>query len=129
MAALMAPLGSQTHALLRIVVGLLFLCHGASKLLGWPVPVPDGAPPLVLYVAGSIELFGGILVMLGLYTRWAAFLCSGLMAAAYWMAHGTHALFPIQNQGELAVLYCFVFLFLSAHGAGIWSLDAARGAK
>jgi putative oxidoreductase len=91
--------------------------------------VPDGAPAFVLFVAGPIELVGGILVMIGLFTRWAAFLCSGLMAAAYWMAHGTKALFPLENGGELAALYCFAFLFLAAHGAGIWSVDAARGQK
>ncbi len=129
MAAFMTPYGAQTHALVRIVAGLLFLCHGASKLFGVPVPLPGEAPAFVIYVAGSIELFGGILVTIGLFTRWAAFFCSGLMAAAYWMAHGTKALFPIANGGELAVLYCFVFLFLSAHGAGIWSVDAARGQK
>ena len=129
MAAFMTRYGSETHALLRIVAGLLFLWHGASKLLGFPVPAPGEAPAFVIYVAGPIELIGGILVMIGLFTRWAAFLCSGLMAAAYWMAHGTKALFPIANQGELAILYCFVFLFLSAHGAGIWSVDAARGEK
>ena len=125
----MSRFGAQTHSLLRIVAGLLFLWHGASKLLGFPVPVPAEAPPLVLYIAGPIEFFGGLLVMIGLYTRPAAFLCSGQMAVAYWIAHGTRALFPIANQGELAVLYCFVFLFLSAHGAGIWSADAARGVK
>jgi putative oxidoreductase len=129
MAAFMTRYGAETHALLRIVVGLLFVCHGTSKLFGVPVPVPDGAPAFVIYAAGSIELFGGLLVMVGFFTRWAAFLCSGLMAAAYWMAHGTKALFPIENGGELAALYCFAFLFLSAHGAGIWSVDAARGQK
>jgi len=129
MAAFMTRYGAETHALLRIVVGLLFLVHGASKLFGIPVPMPGEAPAFVVYVAGPIELFGGVLVMLGLYTRWAAFLCSGLMAAAYWMAHGTKALFPIANGGELAVLYCFIFLFLSAHGAGTWSVDATRGQK
>ncbi len=125
----MSRFSAQTHALLRIVAGLLFLWHGASKLMDFPVPASAEAPPFVLYVAGPIELFGGVLVMIGLYTRQAAFLCSGLMAAAYWMAHGTRFLFPIQNQGELAALYCFVFLFLSANGPGIWSADAARGAK
>jgi putative oxidoreductase len=129
MAAFMTRYGAETHALLRIVVGLLFLCHGTSKLLGVPVPVPGEAPAFVIYVAGSIELFGGLLVMIGLFTRWAAFFCSGLMAAAYWMAHGLNDPFPIANGGELAALYCFVFLLLSAHGAGIWSVDAARGEK
>lgn len=127
MAEFMRPLNAQTYALLRIVVGFLFLWHGAQKLFGFPSPPPPGAPPLIIYVAGSIEFFGGLLVMLGLLTRWAAFLCSGLMAAAYWMAHGRNALLPMQNQGELAVLYCFVFLFIAAQGPGIWSLDAARG--
>lgn len=65
--------------------------------------------------------------MIGLFTGWAAFLCSGLMACAYWMAHGTQALLPIQNMGELAVLFCIVFLYISSHGSGIWSVDAARG--
>jgi len=129
MAAFMSGLGSQTHALLRIVAGFLFLCHGASKLLGFPVPTPDGVPAFIIYVAGPIELFGGILVMIGLYTRYAAFLSSGQMAAAYWMGHGTKALFPIENQGELAALYCFVFLFFAAHGSGIWSVDSARGSQ
>jgi putative oxidoreductase len=129
MAAFMTRYGAETHALLRIVAGLLFLWHGSSKLFGIPVPVPGEAPAFVIYVAGSIELVGGILVTIGLFTRWAAFLCSGLMAAAYWMAHGTKALFPIANGGELAALYCFVFLFLAAHGAGIWSVDGARGQK
>jgi putative oxidoreductase len=126
MATFMQPFASQTYALMRIVTGLLFLWHGTQKLLGFPSPLSSEAPAFVLYVAGPIELFGGLLVMIGLFTRWAAFLCSGLMAAAYWMAHGPRGLFPIQNQGELAALYCFVFLFIAAQGAGIWSLDAAR---
>lgn len=129
MAAFMSSRAAQTHALLRIVTGLLFLWHGASKLFGFPMPVPAEAPPFVIWVAGPIELVGGALVMIGLYTRWAAFLCSGLMAAAYWMAHGTQSLFPHTNGGELAVLYCFVFLFLAAHGAGVWSVDASRGER
>lgn len=128
MAAFMRPLETQTYALLRIVTGFLFLWHGASKLLGFPTPPPPGPPASVLWVGGSIELFGGALVLIGLFTRWAAFLASGMMAFAYWMAHGTRALLPIQNQGELAVIYCFVFLFISARGPGIWSLDASRAA-
>ncbi|TAK07738.1 MAG: DoxX family protein [Candidatus Manganitrophaceae bacterium] len=116
----------QTYALMRIVVGLLFLWHGTQKLFGFPVPPQGAAPAFVIYIAGPIETFGGLLVMIGLFTHWAAFLCSGLMAAAYWMVHGTQALFPLENRGELAALYCFVFLFISAYGAGIWSVDAAR---
>ena len=126
MAEFMRPWSSQTYALLRIVTGLLFLWHGAQKLIGVPGPAME-MPGFVRYVAGPIELFGGILVMIGLFTRWAAFLCSGLMASAYWMAHGTRALLPIQNEGELAALYCFVFLFIAAYGPGIWSADARRG--
>ena len=118
---------SQSYALMRIVTGLLFLWHGTQKLLGFPTDAPAQAPAFVLYVAGPIELVGGLLVMLGFFARPAAFLCSGLMAAAYWMAHGTKALFPLEHGGELAALYCFVFLFIAARGAGIWSLDAARG--
>lgn len=127
MAEFMRPFNAQTYALLRIVAGFLFLWHGAQKLFGFPSPLPAGVPPLIIYVAGSIEFFGGLLIMFGLLTRWSAFLSSGLMAAAYWMGHGTKALLPMQNQGELAALYCFVFLFIAAHGSGIWSLDAARG--
>jgi putative oxidoreductase len=127
MADFMKPYHSQTYALLRIVAGFLFLWHGAQKLFGFPSPPPEGTPAFIIYVAGSIELIGGILVMIGLFTRWAAFLCSGLMAAAYWMAHGTNALLPLVNQGELAALYCFVFLFIAANGPGIWSVDTAQG--
>ncbi|MCG8588337.1 MAG: DoxX family protein [Proteobacteria bacterium] len=123
----LAKYADHTYAAMRIVVGLLFLWHGTQKLFGFPAPAPE-APALVIYVAGGIELVGGVLVALGFFTSWAAFLCSGLMAAAYWMAHGTQALFPLLNGGELAALYCFVFLFLSAKGSGIWSVDAARGA-
>lgn len=120
----MKDYGEQTYALLRIIAGFLFFFHGTQKLVGFPLPVPE-APAFVIYVAGIIELVGGLLVMIGFYTRWAAFVCSGLMAVAYWMAHGTQALFPIANQGELSALYCFVFLCISARGAGMWAVDAA----
>ena len=118
---------AQTYALMRIVAGLLFLWHGTQKLFGFPTAMPMEVPGFIIYVAGPIELVGGFLVMIGLFTRPAAFLCSGLMAAAYWMAHGTKALFPLENGGELAILYCFVFLFISAQGSGIWSVDDCRG--
>jgi putative oxidoreductase len=128
MAAFMGRVEGETYALMRIVVGFLFLWHGVQKLLGFP-PLPEGieVPAFVTWIAGPIELIGGLLVMIGLYTRWAAFLCSGLMAFAYWLGHGTHALLPILNQGELAAAYCFVFLFIAAHGAGRWSLEGSRG--
>jgi putative oxidoreductase len=125
MAPFMKPFDSHAYGALRIVAGFLFLWHGLSKLFGVPVPSPD-APAFVIYLGGGIELVGGVLVMIGLFTSWAAFLCSGMMAAAYWMAHGTQALLPLLNKGELAALYCFVFLFIAAHGGGRWSVDAAR---
>lgn len=127
MASFMKPYEAQTYALFRIVTGFLFLWHGSDKVLGFPKAPPPEAPPLILWVAGPIELIGGILVMIGLFTRWTAFLCSGLMAAAYWMAHGMKALLPSLNGGELAVLYCFAFLYIAARGAGIWSVDGVRG--
>lgn len=122
----MSSYNSQGYALMRIVVGFLFLWHGAQKLFGIPSPIPGEVPAFIIYIAGPIELIGGILVMIGLFTRWAAFLASGLMAAAYWMAHGTKAMLPFQNGGELAALYCFVFLFISTQGGGMWSVDAAQ---
>jgi putative oxidoreductase len=129
MVGLVKRFESETYALLRIVVGFLFLWHGMQKLFGFPVEPGYEIPAFVTYVGGPIELVGGALVMLGLFTRGAAFLCSGMMAAAYWMAHGTQHLLPLLNEGELAALYCFVFLAIAAHGPGIWSLDAARGAS
>ncbi|HMU53834.1 MAG TPA: DoxX family protein [Nitrospira sp.] len=117
----------QTYALMRIVTGFLFLWHGTQKLFSFPMPPPQ-VPSFVIAIAGPIELIGGTLVMIGLFTRWAAFLCSGLMAFAYWMVHGLQAPLPIQNMGELAALYCFVFLYISAHGSGIWSVDARSAA-
>lgn len=117
---------SEGYALMRIVVGFLFLWHGSQKLFDFPSGMPGGVPAFITYVAGPIELIGGILVMIGLFTHWAAFITSGHMAVAYWMVHGTKALLPIQNKGELAALYCFVFLFIATQGAGIWSIDALR---
>ena len=120
---------SQAYAVMRIIVGFLFLWHGTQKLFAFPIGMPPGVPAFITYGAGSIELVAGVLVMIGLFTHWAAFLASGQMAVAYWMAHGTKAPLPIQNNGELAVLYCFVFLFISAQGSGIWSLDALRNSN
>lgn len=116
----------QLFAILRIIAGLMFAMHGTQKLFGWPGgKEPVGAP---LYVtAGVIELVTGLLIAIGLLTSWAAFLASGQMAVAYFKAHAHPILsWPLLNQGELAVLYCFLFLYIAAHGAGIWSVDAAR---
>lgn len=111
-----------TANLLRVVVGFLFIPHGAQKLFGvlGREAVEFGTLP---WIAGTIEFFGGILILIGFQTRWTAFLCSGLMAFAYWMAHGTEAFWPIVNRGELAMLYCFVFLYIWAHGGGDFSVD------
>ena len=127
MASFLRSYEPQVYALLRMVTGFLFLWHGTQKLFAFPVPPPP-VPPFVITIAGPIELVGGLLVMIGLFAGWAAFLCSGLMAFAYWMVHGPQALLPIQNGGELAVLFCFVFLYIAARGSGIWSVDAARHA-
>lgn len=117
----------QSYALMRIMVGFMFLWHGCQKLFNVPVGMPPGVPPFITYVAGPIELVGGLLVMIGLFTHWTAFITSGQMAFAYWIGHGTKAFLPIVNNGELAALYCFVFLFIAARGGGIWSLDSLRG--
>jgi putative oxidoreductase len=127
MAGFMRPFGSQTYALMRIIFGLLFMSHGLQKVLGLFGGAPAEAPALVVYGAGGIELVAGALIAAGLFTRWAAFIASGEMAVAYWMAHGSHAFHPLVNHGETAVLYCFAFLFIAAHGAGIWSVDGGRG--
>ena len=115
----------QIYALLRIVAGLLFACHGAQKVFGafggqqMPMTSLPG-------VAGIIELVAGLLIAIGLFASIAAFISSGEMAAAYFMAHAPKAPLPIENGGELAVLYCFLFLYIAARGSGVWSVDAAR---
>ncbi|MFL2537190.1 MAG: DoxX family protein [Candidatus Azotimanducaceae bacterium] len=119
---LLAGLEAQAYAALRIVTGLLFIFHGSQKLLNFPKEFTYDLSPLMI-AAGGIELIGGILVMIGLLTRPAAFICSGTMAVAYWMAHGMRDLFPMLNGGELAALYCFAFLFIATKGPGIWSVD------
>lgn len=121
MVSFMKAYENQTYALLRIVSGFIFLLHGSQKLLGFPGDPMGGG--YVKYVAGGIELVGGALIMIGLFTSPAAFLASGLMAAAYWMAHfSAENYLPIMNGGDAAVLYCFVFLYLAAKGDGIWSI-------
>ena len=110
---------------LRIVTGLLFLQHGTTKLLGFPHTDFSGIPITSVFgIAGVLELVGGALIVLGLFTRPVAFILAGEMAIAYFMAHAPSNFFPIINQGELAVLFCFTFLYLSAAGGGPWSADA-----
>ncbi len=117
-------------ALLRIVSGYLFLLHGSAKLLGFPhVAMFDNLQLVSLPgIAGILELVGGVLLIIGLFTRPTAFILSGEMAFAYFIGHAPqgNVLFPLMNQGESAVLFCFIFLFISAAGAGAWSVDAAR---
>ena len=115
-------------SLLRIVTALLLLQHGTAKLFGFPhVAMFDGLKLFSLAgVAGILEFFGGVLLLLGLFTRPVAFILSGEMAAAYFIAHAQKGFFPILNGGELAVLYCFVFLYLAAAGGGPFSLDRRR---
>jgi putative oxidoreductase len=112
------------YAVLRIVAGLLFMCHGGAKLFGW-FGQDKVADPMMM-VAGVIELVGGLLIAIGLFTSIAAFLASGEMAAAYFMVHAPHSPIPLVNQGELAVLYCFLFLYMAARGSGRLSVDSAR---
>ncbi|ATW04087.1 DoxX family protein [Sphingorhabdus sp. YGSMI21] len=112
----------HTYALLRIVAGLLFMAHGVQKLFNFPAAFDYPLNP-VLYAAAAIELIGGAAIALGLFTRPAAFIASGMSAAAYWMAHGSSGLYPITNGGEIVALYCFIFLFIAARGAGMWSVD------
>jgi putative oxidoreductase len=123
-----SQLGPIMLSVLRIMAGLLFLEHGAIKLLGFPPgsPMPMPAAFSLLWYAGLIELVGGALIALGLFTRLAAFLCAGEMAVAYFMSHAPHGFFPANNMGDAAILYCFVFLYLSAAGPGPWSVDALR---
>ena len=118
----------QLRALLRIVVALLFMEHGLAKLIHFPVAqpgVPDPLPPLLL-AAAWIEIVGGALIAVGLFTRLVAFLCAGEMAIGYFMFHAPKGFWPIVNMGEGAILFCFIFLYLAAAGSGAWSVDGAR---
>ena len=114
-------------SILRIMTALLFLEHGTQKLLGFP-PSPNPGPALFSLpgIQGIIEVVGGVLLALGLFTRPVAFVLSGDMAVAYFMAHAPQSFFPVLNRGDAAILYCFVFLYLVFAGPGPWSLDAAR---
>ena len=118
----------QLLALLRIMAALLFMEHGTAKLFHFPVPqpgVPDPLPPLLL-AAAVIEVVGGVLVTLGLFTRLAAFLMAGEIAIGYFLFHFPQSFWPVVNQGDAAILFCFIFLYISAAGPGAWSVDGAR---
>ncbi len=121
------------YAILRIVTGFLFMWHGTQKLFGVPPSTGGGGGELspLMAVGGGIELIGGLLIMIGLFTSFAAFISSGLMAVAYFGWHfSTQAFLPLQNRGELAVLYCFVLLYIAARGSGVWSVESVfRGSR
>ena len=125
MERLLGPYAPYLYALMRIVLGVLFACHGAQKLFG-----VLGGTPVALFslmgLAGIIEFFGGVLIAVGFLTSYAAFIASGEMAAAYFMAHVPGGFWPIQNNGELAVMYCFLFLYIASRGGGAWGIDTAR---
>ena len=125
--ATLANWAPHALSLLRIVVGLLFLQHGLVKLLAFPMasPTPPAAGSLIWY-AGLIEIVGGVLLILGLFTRLVAFIVAGEMAFAYFIGHSPRSIYPIQNGGNLAILYCFVFFYLMFSGPGPWSIDAKR---
>jgi putative oxidoreductase len=118
-----------TYFLLRVVSGLLMAQAGGLILFGWfgGMPGSDGAGPPVMsqtWIGGVLEFGGGLLILLGLLTRTAAFILSGMMAVAYWQFHAPEGAWPVQNQGMPSVLFCFIFLYMAARGAGDWSLDA-----
>ena len=119
----------QIYAAMRIVVGFLFVSHGVQKVMliigGGELPMPAA----IFYLAAVIETVGGALITLGLFTRWTAFICSGQMAVAYFLGHQLRlGGIPVMNGGDPAVLFSFIFLLMAAKGAGVWSLDALRGA-
>jgi putative oxidoreductase len=119
------------YAALRIVSGLLFAFHGVQKILGWYARVPQPAFGSQMWIGGMIELVGGVLIAIGLFTRPAAFICSGTMAVAYIQFHWKLAFaggqwLPALNRGELSAVYCFLFLYIAAHGAGVFSVENRR---
>ena len=119
------------QAILRVVTGLLFLEHGTGKLLNFPVMpgIDQLMPHGLLLFTGAVELIGGALFVVGFLTRPTAFILSGFMAVAYFMAHFPQGFFPVNNHGELAVLFCFVFLYFAAAGSSVWAVDSALGSS
>jgi putative oxidoreductase len=128
----LAPFAPYAYAIMRIIVGLLFVCHGAQKVFGWFGGVGEQPVPLasLFGVAGMIELVLGFFIAIGFLTSYATFIASGEMAVAYFMAHYPKSFWPIENGGEPAVLFCFIFLYMATQGSGIWSIDASsRGRR
>jgi putative oxidoreductase len=110
----------------RILVGIMFACHGAQKLFGVFGGMPPGVPKMLIWSAGPIELIGGTLITLGLFSRISAFICSGQMAFAYFIGHAPKGFWPTANGGEMAILYCWLFLYLASQGPGAWALSNLR---
>ena len=128
----LASFAPYAYAIMRIIVGLLFACHGAQKVFGWFGGVGGQPVPLasLFGVAGMIELVLGFFIAIGFLTGYAAFIASGEMAVAYFMAHYPKSFWPIENGGEPAVLFCFIFLYMATQGSGIWSIDgSSRGRR
>jgi len=130
------PHAEKIYAVTRILAGAMFMAHGLQKIFGLFGGVPADAPAFIVYGAGIVELVTGALIAVGLFTGPAAFVASGTMAVAFFLGHvmnpdanPTRSILPIVNRGELAVVYCWLFLFVAAKGPGIWSADAARGAR
>ena len=120
----MSRYAPQILSVFRFIAGAMFACHGAQKIFGAFGGIPPGmAPWWVLWIAGPLEFFGGVLVAICLFTRPVAFVLSGLMAVAYFWGHARNGFFPKVNQGEPAVLYCWLFLYLAAQGPGAWAID------
>ena len=126
MSARFAGYAPMMLSILRIMAALIFLEHGTQKLLGFPPGGPPNAPAAMtlLWFAGMIEMIPGFLLVIGLFTRTAAFLAAGEMAFAYWIGHAPHGFWPVDNGGDAAILYCFIFLYILCAGPGPWSVDA-----
>ena len=133
MESILAKFSGLLYAAMRVMVGLMFAQHGAQKLFGWlgGMGGDGGSAPFLslMFFAGIVEFFGGLLVAVGFQTSWAAFLASGQMAVAYFWRHAPGGFFPIENRGELAVVYCFIFLYIASQGGRTLSLDRIFGGK
>lgn len=125
---LQTELAPRVLSIVRIVAALIFMAHGTAKIFGFPAGESPSPPPEFLsqmWIGGWLEIVGGILLVLGLFTRPTAFVLSGMMAVAYWQFHAPQNLYPLLNNGDAAILYCFIFLYIAVAGGGPWSLDAA----